>query len=90
MVLEMDEGETRAAAEEALAKMKLSREETDRLGKAFRDPEFMRMFSEYVEEIKDPKHREETERYLREVEARGQAAELYGEGVFAPSPSRSA
>ena len=49
-----------------------------------------RRVSRLFEEIKESKHREETERYLREVEARGQAAELYGEGVFAPSPSRSA
>ena len=86
MATEMNEHEARAAAEEALHKMKLSKDETDRLGKAFKDPKFMKMFQEYVDEIKDPKYREETEQYLREVEARGQAAELYGDNVQLITP----
>ena len=83
---DMDPNEAREAAQEALDRMNLSKEETDRLGKAFKDPQFMRMFQEYVDEIKDPAHREETEQYLREVEARGQAAELYGQGVQLITP----
>ena len=85
-VAEMDPTVARAAAEDALDKMKLSTEETERLGKAFKDPEFMKMFQEYVDEIKDPKYREETEQYLREIEARGEAASMYGDGVELITP----
>ena len=40
---------------------KLSTEEADKFQKAFQKKEFRDMFSQYLEEISDPKHREEQE-----------------------------
>ena len=40
---------------------KLSRDEADKFQKAFEKKEFRDMFAQYLEEISDPKHREEQE-----------------------------
>ena len=40
---------------------KLSNDEADKFQKAFEKKEFRDMFSAYLEEISDPKHREEQE-----------------------------
>jgi hypothetical protein len=42
--------------------------EAGRFKQAFEDPEFRRMFSEYMDELQDPKHREETEAYISQLE----------------------
>ncbi len=47
---------------------KFTVEEASRFKKAFADPEFRRMFSEYMDELQDPKHREETEAYISQLE----------------------
>lgn len=52
-----------------------------RFEKAFKDPEFLKLFTEYAQEVSDPKNREETEAYLRQLEAEGRAEEVYGKGV---------
>ena len=49
-------------------KMKFTPEETERFKRAFADPEFRKMFSEYVDEIQDPRNREETEQYIQQLE----------------------
>ena len=43
-------------------------DEAEKFKKAFDDPEFRRMFSEYVDEMSDPKNREETEMYISQLE----------------------
>ena len=43
--------------------------------KAFQDPEFCKMMSEYVDEISDPKHRAEQDAYIRQMEAEGDVPE---------------
>lgn len=48
--------------------MKFTPEESDRFKKAFEDPEFRKMFAEYMDEIQDPNHREETENYISQLE----------------------
>ena len=46
-------------------------EETEKFSKAFQDPEFRKMMAEYVDEISDPKNREEQEAYIRQMEGEG-------------------
>ncbi len=47
---------------------KFTAEEASRFKKAFDDPEFRKMFSEYMDELQDPRHREETEAYISQLE----------------------
>lgn len=47
---------------------KFTPEEANRFKKAFSDPEFRKMFSEYMDDLQDPKHREETEMYISQLE----------------------
>lgn len=47
---------------------KLSSDEASRFKKAFADPEFRKLFSEYADELADPKNREETEAYISQLE----------------------
>jgi hypothetical protein len=42
--------------------------ESKNFSKAFEDPEFRKMFGEYMDELQDPKNREETEAYIRQLE----------------------
>ena len=46
----------------------MTEDETKKFTKAFGDPEFRKMMAEYVDEISDPKHREEQEAYIRQME----------------------
>ena len=47
----------------------MTKDEEEKFAKAVKDPEFCKMLAEYMEEISDPKHREEHERYLAQLEA---------------------
>jgi hypothetical protein len=49
-------------------KMGFSEDEGKKFGTAFEDPEFRRMFSEYMDELSDPAHRAETEAYISQLE----------------------
>ena len=49
-------------------KMMFTEEESVKFKKAFDDPEFRRMFSEYVDELQNPANREETEAYISQLE----------------------
>ncbi|RYY70513.1 hypothetical protein EON63_22510 [archaeon] len=49
--------------------MKFTEDEANRFKKAFADLEFRKMFSEYMDELQDPKHREETEAYITQLES---------------------
>jgi hypothetical protein len=48
--------------------MKFTPEESDRFRKSFEDPEFRKLFAEYMDELQDPKNREETESYISQLE----------------------
>mmetsp|Transcript_19984 Transcript_19984/g.43576 ORF Transcript_19984/g.43576 Transcript_19984/m.43576 type:complete len:633 (+) Transcript_19984:162-2060(+) len=79
----------RAGLDETLKNLKLSDEEVGKFTKAFQDPEFLKIFEEYAKEISDPKNREETDLYLRQLEAEGRAEEVYGKGVQLVVPNEA-
>ena len=62
--------QTRAKAESGDGKTKISfsEDETNKFKKAFSDPEFRKMFSEYMDELQDPANRDETEAYISQLE----------------------
>lgn len=49
-------------------KISFTDEESNKFKKAFEDPEFRKLFSEYVDEMQDPKNREENEAYISQLE----------------------
>ncbi|CEM01598.1 unnamed protein product [Vitrella brassicaformis CCMP3155] len=59
-------------------------QEYDKISRAFRHPEFRGLFQEYVDEISDPKHREEHDKYLRELEEKGEGKP--GQRLIFPEP----
>jgi hypothetical protein len=61
--------------------LKMSKKEKDRLAECFKDKEFMGMFHEYMEEISDPKNRQEYNDYIRQCEAGGDTANKIPEGM---------
>ena len=48
---------------------KITTEEANKFREAFKKKEFRDLFSDYVQEISDPKNREEYETYLKQAEA---------------------
>ena len=74
-----------AKAEGETEKTQFTAEEAEKFKKAFDDPEFRRMFSEYVEEMSDPKNREETEMYISQLE--GEQKVPQGKELIRPVPS---
>ena len=48
--------------------LKLTKEEEERLTKAFKEPEFKKLLGEYMQEISDPKNRAEYEQYINQME----------------------
>jgi len=78
------------AEREKLAKGKggdvdMSPEEFKKFKNAFEDPEFRRMFSEYVDEMSDPKNRAENEMYISQLE--GEQKVPQGKELIRPSAS---
>jgi len=67
--------------EDKLRELNLTKEENDKFAKAFKDPKFIELFSEYAKEVSDPKVKEETDLYLRQLEAEGRGEEVYGKDV---------
>ena len=61
----------------------ITEEEAEKLRGAFKDEEFRKLFSEYVDEISDPKHRQEQEQYISQLEGEGRAPE--GKQLVRPS-----
>jgi len=45
-------------------KTEFTNDEVNKFQKAFDDPEFRKLFASYMDEIQDPKYREETEQYI--------------------------
>lgn len=72
----------------AMDELKLSGEEVKSFEKAFKDPEFVKMFGEYAKEINDPANKAETEMYLRQLERQGEIENVYGKGtqLIIPTP----
>jgi hypothetical protein len=68
--------------------MNLSDQEIQKFEKAFQDPEFIRMFSDYAKEMQDPANRAETDAYLRQLEQQGDIESTYGKGtqLIIPEP----
>ena len=64
-------------------------QECDKFAKAFKDPEFIKMFEEYAKEVSDPKVKAETDAYLRQLEMEGRIEEVYGKGaqLIMPEPA---
>jgi len=73
-----------AALDEKKDDLDLTREESDKFKKAFKDPKFMGMMQEYMEEISDPKHRQEQEAYIKQLEGEGKVPQ--GKEMVKPSP----
>jgi dynein assembly factor 2 len=67
-----------AEAMQGLKNLDLSPDEVGKFQKAFKDPEFMKLFADYAKEISDPAAKAETDQYLRQVEAEGRTKEVYG------------
>jgi dynein assembly factor 2 len=69
---EMDENTLKALFEASQAKnpdqMKFSETESTRFKKSFEDPEFRKLFADYMDELNDPKNREENESYITQLE----------------------
>jgi len=65
-------------------KLGFTDEESTKFSKAFDDPEFRKMFGEYMEELSDPKHRAETEAYISQLE--GEQRVPAGKELIRPAP----
>ncbi|CDS39417.1 protein kintoun [Echinococcus multilocularis] len=75
--------------EKSLRDLKLTNDELNRLGKAFKDPKFCKLFAEYAEELNDPenKRRYEEEIKMAEME-RGVDVEFISPTPFCVLKSR--
>ena len=49
-------------------KISFTSDETSRFQKAFNDPEFRKLFADYMDELQDPANRAETEAYISQLE----------------------
>jgi dynein assembly factor 2 len=52
----------------SVASFLIETEESERFKKAFEDPQFRTLFSEYMDELQNPDHRQETEAYISQLE----------------------
>ena len=65
-------------------KLGFTDEESTKFSKAFDDPEFRKMFGEYMEELSDPANRAETEAYISQLE--GEQRVPSGKELIRPAP----
>ena len=72
-----------------LDKLNLSKKEVGQFEKAFKDPEFLRLFQEYARDVQDPESRAETDAYLQQLERDNQIEQVYGKGtqLVVPAPA---
>jgi len=54
---------------------KMTGDEADKIQSCFKEPEFRNLFAEYMEEMSDPKHRAESDQYLKQLEREGNVPE---------------
>nr|B5BUZ8.1 RecName: Full=Protein kintoun; AltName: Full=Dynein assembly factor 2, axonemal homolog; AltName: Full=Paralyzed flagella protein 13 [Chlamydomonas reinhardtii]BAG69288.1 PF13 [Chlamydomonas reinhardtii] len=75
--------------EKSLKELNLTSDEMTKFEKAFKDPEFIKLFEEYAKEVSDPKVKAETDAYLRQIEQQGRAEDVYGAGtqLIVPDPA---
>lgn len=59
-------------------------QEEERFAKAFKDPEFCKLFADYADEISDPKNRAEQEQYIAQLEGEKKLPE--GKELMRPEP----
>ena len=52
--------------------VELTKSEMDNLSQAMKKPEFINLLQDYVNEISDPKNKEEHEAYLKQMEESGE------------------
>ena len=52
-------------------KLDITKEEIDKIEKCMKDPEFLKLFEEYVNEISDPNALRETDMYIKQLEKEG-------------------
>ena len=65
-------------------KLGFSEEEGKKFGTAFADPEFRKMFGDYMDELQDPANRAETEAYISQLEGEQKVPE--GKELIRPGP----
>jgi hypothetical protein len=80
-----------SAATEDLAstldKLNLSQQEIGRFEKAFKDPDFLKLFEDYARDVHDPGTRAETDAYLEQLEQDNRIEQVYGQGTQLIIPS---
>merc|ERR1712216_82625 len=62
-------------SEDSADGFKMTKEEGERIAQCFKEPEFKQLFHEYLDEMSDPKNREEMDTYIRQLEGEGQVPE---------------
>ena len=62
-------------------------EEQSRIAAALQQPEFRKLFEDYLKDLADPATRAESEQYLAEMEARGDLGLAPGEHLIRPKPA---
>jgi dynein assembly factor 2, axonemal len=70
-----------------LDKLNLSMKEIGRFEKAFKDPEFLKLFEDYARDVHDPATRAETDTYLEQLEQENRIEQVYGQGTQLIIPS---
>merc|ERR1712166_1332604 len=63
---------------------KMTKDEANKIESCFKEPEFRDLFKEYMDEMADPKHRSESDQYLRQLEGEGNVPEgmaMCSEGI---------
>jgi hypothetical protein len=73
-----------ASVEKSDEASKLSTDEKNKFQAAFEDPEFRKMFADYVDELQDPANRAETEAYISQLE--GEEKVPQGKELIRPRP----
>jgi len=80
-------------SEDSADGFKMTKEEGERIAQCFKEPEFKQLFHEYLDEMSDPKNREEMDTYIRQLEGEGQVPEgmcIPSEGLVAKAWMNSA
>mmetsp|Transcript_27551 Transcript_27551/g.36126 ORF Transcript_27551/g.36126 Transcript_27551/m.36126 type:complete len:716 (+) Transcript_27551:108-2255(+) len=73
-----------AMKEDKTKDFQMTEEEAKKFREAFEEPEFRKLFADYVDEISDPKYREETEMYINQLEGEKKVPE--GKELVRPDP----
>jgi hypothetical protein len=65
---ELLEHSQKQAAQQGKEDFKFSKEEGIKFKNAFNDPEFRKLFAQYLDDMQDPKNRAENEAYITQLE----------------------